>query len=250
MSIFACLIFMAIAHFSLGCAAPMTEVVATRHSGKIDRSLFEEGKKLWVTYVDEGDTLEIKDRRVVDADESTVTMDGGVKEFDDVTIEYKQIYEISRRVLLNRWFIGVSRRWVHITSFDYGRSYKSFGLSMRYSRFSNLALGMNISKGTEEGHVANRTWTDVDLVVNMYTMLPRTYLYCHLGTGIWFYSKKFDSDRVRDAYTRYLGDGFVNIRFGLGISIPMPMHSNLRLEVGYGDTTHEKWMTEKEWIWL
>ena len=88
MSIFACLIFMAIAHFSLGCAAPMTEVVATRHSGKIDRSLFEEGKKLGVTYVDEGDTLEIKDRRVVDADDSTVTMDGGVKEFDDVTIEY------------------------------------------------------------------------------------------------------------------------------------------------------------------
>ena len=47
----------AIALFCTGCAAPMTEVVATRQSGIIDQHLFKEGDEVWINYQDRMDTM-------------------------------------------------------------------------------------------------------------------------------------------------------------------------------------------------
>lgn len=48
-----CFIFTAIGLLAIGCAAPMTEVVATRQSGRIDQGLFREGDRVWITYQDQ-----------------------------------------------------------------------------------------------------------------------------------------------------------------------------------------------------
>ena len=46
-----------IALLCTGCAAPMTEVVATRQSKTIDQNSFEEGDKVWVTYQEKIGTM-------------------------------------------------------------------------------------------------------------------------------------------------------------------------------------------------
>ena len=63
-------IFTVVAFLATGCAAPMTEVVATRQSETIDQHLFKEGDEVWVTYQDKLDIVRIKKAFVLDTDDS------------------------------------------------------------------------------------------------------------------------------------------------------------------------------------
>ena len=144
----------AIALLSTGCAAPMTEVVATRQRGTIDQHLFKEGDKVWVTYQDKEDTVTRKGF-VLGRDHDSVTLDVGRKRPAD--IEYRLVQTI-RRPGKDRWYVGVSAGTLSALEgqgqeFPFRRRLTGSGLSLKYAPYSNGDIEGNVSIGGEvEGY--------------------------------------------------------------------------------------------------
>ena len=138
----------AIALLSTGCAAPMTEVVATRQSETIDQNLFKEGDEVWVTYQDKLDTVRIKKAFVLDTDDDSVKLN--VRQKRHVDIEYRRIHTLSRPVKGGR-FVGLSAG-AYSTAIVILRpqsllnpSIGGAGFSFRSAPYTNYGIEANLS---------------------------------------------------------------------------------------------------------
>ena len=161
----------AIALLSTGCAAPMTEVVATRQSETIDQNLFKEGDKVWVTYQDKGDTVTRKGF-VLGKDHDSVKLDVGRKMPAD--IEYRLVQTI-RRPGKDRWYVGVSAGTCGALEdlgqeFPRGHSLTGSGISLKYAPYSNGDIEGNVSIGGKiEGYPS---WVSISGTGHFYLREP------------------------------------------------------------------------------
>ena len=132
---------------AIGCAAPMSKVVATRQDGMIDQQLFKEDDDVWVSYRDEDGTIRKTRGTVIYADGDSVRLSRWRE--DPVGIEYCQINTLSRPVK-HLWFMGVSTSSVLTSSLASEYSLQrldAIGFFLRYAPYSNSAYEANFSIG-------------------------------------------------------------------------------------------------------
>ena len=220
---------------AIGCAAPMSKVVATRQDGMIDQQLFKEDDDVWVSYRDEDGTIRKTRGTVIYADGDSVRLSRWRE--DPVGIEYCQINTLSRPVK-HLWFMGVStgRFWApaEIGDIPIDRFTTWVGLSPRYAPYSNYALEANFLMG--RGKREFSTWIGMTLNTHWYTVIPRTYLF--FGGGlIW--------SKPTEEYKSYLSkfdeepQSFIAVyRWGFGLTNPISEGFNVRLETETGFSTY------------
>ena len=94
----------AVALLAAGCAAPLTEVAATRESG-IGPHLFEEGEQVWITYQGMTGIEKTREGIVLGTDEDSVRLD--VRRTGVLDIRYRLMRTV-RRPAEDRWLLGAS----------------------------------------------------------------------------------------------------------------------------------------------
>lgn len=209
---------------SAGCAAPLTEVAATRESG-IGQDLFEEGEQVWITY--QGIGIEKTGRGIVlESDEDSVRLDLGRSGIRD--IRYRSIRTV-RRPAGDRWYAGVSTVAFPVLV---GRPQElpsmirltGAGVSIRRRTHQN-GVEANLTMGGR-GEGGYSSWIGLAGNAHFFTILPRSYVV--LGTGrIW--------PRPMEAFNLYhnyrSGGSLTYVRIGFGVAGPVLKGWELRLEV-------------------
>ena len=222
----------AIALLSTGCAAPMTELVATRPSETIDQNLFKEGDIVWVTYQDQLDTV-IRKGFVLETDDHSVKLDVGKK--SPIDIEYRQISTLSRPVKGGR-FVGLSAG-AYSTAIVFLRpqlllnpSIGGAGFSFRSAPYTNYGIEANLSLGgaprPSGGSAEFSKWLSTTINWYGYLIIPRTYLFLGLGY-IWPVPTESYREMYYDDGER-ISSG--HIRFGFGRTRPISKQFNIRAE--------------------
>lgn len=209
---------------SIGCAAPMTELVAKHQDGTVDQQLFKEGDELWVSYRDKDGILKKTRGTVVYKDSDSVRLDPWYAwRRTPVDIEYRQINTLSRPVK-EGWVMGIS-----LGTFTVERlfsenfppaEFRSVGFSPRYALYSNHALEANLLVGRS---TRVDGWVGVTLNHHAYLIIPRTYWLW--GVGLTSPLSKFDSGHLKALY-----------RLGFGLTNPLFSRINIRLEVETGSS--------------
>ena len=244
----------AIALLSTGCAAPMTEVVATRQSETIDQNLFKEGDEVWIAYQDSMDTVKTKRGFVLDTDDDSVRLIEYRQAFSyvvkdrwdvgqerSIDIEYRQVHMLSHPVK-DRWFVGLSGGTFYTSlpvpqELPRHEPLSAIGISSRYSPYSNQAFEANFSVG--RGKIQPlKPWLGMTLNMHMYFM---SHAYFLLGTG-WEWSDLSEWFDIRDYDGGKLHHHPI-FRWGLGVAAPIPrtkFDARIEAEVGviYGLRTY------------
>ena len=217
-----------------GCAAPLTQVVATRQDG-IGQQHFKEDEEVWITYKDEGDTLRKARGTVVHTDSNSVRLSQWGK--DPVTIGYRRINTLSHPVKHLR-FMGASTGffWAPVVLLGETPSdrFTNVAFSPRYGPYSNVALEANFLMG--RGGREFSTWIGTTLNSHWYTIIPHTYLF--FGGGlIW--------SMPTEEYKSYLSNfgeepqySITVFRWGFGLTSPISEGFNVRLETETGFSTY------------
>ena len=221
----------------IGCAAPMTKVVATRQDG-IGQQHFKEDEEVWITYKDEGDTLRKARGTIVHTDSSSVRLRQLGWGKDPVTIGYRRINTLSRPVKHLR-FMGASTGFFYAPAEFLGETPSDrfttwVGLSPRYGLYSNFAIEASLLMG--RGRREFSTWIGMTLNSHWYTIIPHTYLF--FGGGlIW--------SMPTEEYKSYLSNfgeepqhSITVFRWGFGLTSPIFEGFNVRLETETGFSTY------------
>ncbi len=208
--------------FAIGCAAPRTQVVASRQHETIDQHLFKEGDRVWVTYQDKIDTVATKSGFVLDSDNDSVRLDIGWKRVVD--IEYRRIQTLSLPEQ-NHSYVGLSvgrlpvlvphphelPDLVHLTG---------VGVSFRHWTYLNKSFEGNFSMGKGRRF---SSWISLSGNGHFYTtIMPRTYFLFGMGLGWAKPTEK--SDYYYELYFP---------RIGLGTTKPMSKYFNVRAEANF-----------------
>ena len=214
-----------------GCAAPLTQVVATRQDG-IGQQHFKEDEEVWITYKDEGDTLRKARGRVVHTDSSSVRLSQWGK--DPVDIGYRRINTLSRPVK-DLWFMGISTGRFWAPAVLLGDTYPDrfttwVGLSPRYAPHSNVALEANVLMG--RGGRESSTWIGTTLNTHWYTIISRTYLF--FGGGLIWHKPTEEYKTYLSRFDKEPRSFFVLYRWGFGLTNPISQAFNIRLEAETG----------------
>lgn len=221
---------------STGCAAPMTQVVATRLDG-IDQQRFKEDDEVWITYKDEGNTYRKVRGRVIHTDSSSVRLRRLGWEKDPIAIDYRRIATISHPVK-NGWIMGVSAGrfrteyfWPNDDSKGGFTEFRSVGFSPRYAFYSSQALEMNFLVGRAAAGSARMgvgPWIGTTLNYHAHLVIPGTYGF--LGVGFMALLSKSNSEHLVALH-----------RWGLGLKIPLFSKLNVRLELEVGDSSYKEY---------
>ena len=219
-------LFPAMLIFASGCAAPMTEMVATRQSGKIDRTLFEEGGEVWITYQDKMGRLKTERGVVLDADSNSVRLNTGWK--GEVKLEYRWMHTISHPVK-DRLFVSLSAGtfWVLVPlphELPHAIRLTGAGLSIRNKSYTNPYIEMNLSLG--DGGPGLSSWISTGVSAHFYTIVPGFYVLFGLGSVV-----PRPTDEFNVYHGRYSGKYLALPRFGIGVTNHISKRFNIRAEI-------------------
>ena len=222
---------------STGCAAPMTQVVATRQDG-IDQQRFKDGDDVWITYKDQGDTLRKARGTVVGTDSNSVWLRQLGWRKNPVAIDYRRINSLSRPVK-HLLFMGAPTGFFWAPAEFLGETPRDrfttwVGLSPRYGLYSNPTIEASLLMG--RGGREFSTWIGTTLNSHWYTIIPHMYLF--FGGGlIW--------SMPTEEYKYYLSNfgeepqhSITVFRWGFGVTSPISEGFNVRLEMETGFSTY------------
>ncbi len=220
--------FAAIALLATGCAAPMTELAATRQDRAIDQQLFKEGDEVWVTYRDKYARMQTKRGRVLSTDGDSVTLDIGRK--GPVDIEYRSIQTISRPAK-DRSYVSLSAGTFlaiegHDQELPSDKRLTGLGVSFRHASHLNGDIeGTLLTGGKRAGF---SSWIGITVNGHFYTIIPRTYFLLGLG---------YVSAKSIGEYSGPYGHLYYNprkslgiFRIGFGATNPISKRLNVRVE--------------------
>ena len=235
-------IFAVIAFLATGCAAPITEVVASRQSRTIDQNLFKEGDEVWITYQDSTDVVKTERGFVLGVGDDSVMLarHGKVRKAiptkdrkDSFEVEYRQVQTLSHPVK-NRWDVGLSGGTSYTflpvpQELPFHELLSTVGISSRYLPYSNQAFEANFSIG--RGKVTPLDpW--MGMTVNMHRYI-NSRIYFLWGTG-WEWSDLSDWHARRN-YDRGKLHYRMIFRLGFGTDIPLPrtdFDARIEAEIG------------------
>ena len=208
-----------------GCAAPMTQVMATRQDRTIDQELFKEGDQVWISYQDKIGTVTAKRGFVLDVDSTSVTLDVGRGR--TVDIEYQWIQTLSHPVK-DRWYMSLSAGTflalkMHDQELPSAKRLTGSGVSFRYGNYLNGDIEGNVSIGSKGARFPS--WIGISGSGHFYTIIPRTYFLLGLGY-VW---KSTDDP--------HFGEHLGICRIGFGVKNSVSKQFNVRVEaypIGFG----------------
>ena len=209
----------AAALLAAGCAAPLTEVAATRESG-IGEHLFEDGEQVWITYQGMTGIEETSEGIVLDTDEDSVRLDVGRAGVLD--IRFRSVRTV-RRPAEDRWFLGASAiSWPVLV----GRPQElpslirltGAGISIRRRTHLN-GVEASLTTGGKGERGGYSSWTGLAVNAHFFTILPRSYVVLAAGR-VW---PRPIEDRS--------GRSVAYVRTGFGVAGPVLKKWKLRMEV-------------------
>ncbi len=215
--------------FAIGCAAPRTQVVASRQHEAIDQHLFKEGDRVWITYQDKIDTVATKSGFVLDSDNDSVRLDVGRKRVVDV--EYRRIQTLSRPAQ-NHSYVGLSVGRLpvlvpHPRELPSAIRLTGAGVFFRHWDYLNKSFEGSFLVGGKGPGVSS--WMSISGSAFFYTTIPKTYFFLGMGVVRPRPIEKFNSYYGRhqsNSDFRYLEF----FRIGAGITNSISDYYNIRIE--------------------
>ncbi len=225
-----------LAALSLGCAAPMTEISASRPTDEIDQRQFKKGDEVWVDY--QVTPYESGKRTlrgfVLETNDKSVKLDIGRGRYVD--IKYRTIRTLSRPVS-DRWYLGFSGGPLDLPvpvpqELPKFQRLGGLGVALRLETFRNSGFECNLSGG-RQGSGRFASWINLHCNGHFGIIVPETYIYVGFGQILSFPDKEYREYHysMSPRFQRFLPF----IRIGFGVTADITKKSRVRFEGGLFD---------------
>lgn len=229
----------ACAGLSMGCAAPMTEVVASRSADEIEQRLFVIGDEVWIDY--QLTPYESGKRTlrgfVLETNDKSVKLDIG-RGRRSVDIKYRWINTLSHPVD-DRLYLGLSggRFYVPVPvpqEFPVFERLVGLGIGLRRDTYKHAGWEWKVLVGGNRNGRFN-SWINIQGDLYSAVIIPNIYIYIGFGNVISFPDKEYleyHDSAYRPHRPPPLKRNFGYPRLGFGFTSDPSKPSRVRIDAG------------------